>query len=271
MISKKKFILITIIILLFLLLAFLGISIISESNEQYLNSAINRSLKTFGVLSTLKVGLSIIEGSEIGVGFGLQVGDVVQAAYDFVDISWKTVLAGGVVLIGTRYLLKALELIDHYFFVFSVILILIAYCIKKFYPDIKYLHKIFKDLNIIMIILTISIYIILPLSIYGGEFLSRNITKPSLEEAEKGLSNIKDNIFPDQQEDTNIISKWSGAKDRLDKISKYLKDQKDMLSLWGFKLIAGYLFDCVIFPLFLFIILFWLVRKSINYFLEFEI
>ncbi|MEJ2628436.1 MAG: hypothetical protein P8078_07765, partial [bacterium] len=49
-----------------------------KSNETYINESLQKSLVTFGVLSAIKVGLAIIEGSEIGLGFGVEAGDVVQ-------------------------------------------------------------------------------------------------------------------------------------------------------------------------------------------------
>ena len=48
----------------------------------------------------------------MGVGFGVQLGDVVQAAYDYVNIAWQTVLAGGVFLLGTLFLLQAVDIVD---------------------------------------------------------------------------------------------------------------------------------------------------------------
>ncbi len=71
------------------LLGICGLDRLSEKNEAYLESSQERTLQTFAVLSTIKVGLAVVEGTEIGVGFGLEIGDVVQAAYDYVDIAWR--------------------------------------------------------------------------------------------------------------------------------------------------------------------------------------
>jgi len=96
------------------LLGTCGLDRLTSKNDAYLEASFERSLRTFAVLSTIKVGLAIVEGTEIGVGFGLEVGDVVQAAYDSVDIAWRTVLAGGVILLGTRTLLEAASLANHW-------------------------------------------------------------------------------------------------------------------------------------------------------------
>lgn len=48
--------------------------------------------KTFLVISAIKAGMALIEGSTVGVGFELEVGDVIQPAYDYVDFFWRVFL-----------------------------------------------------------------------------------------------------------------------------------------------------------------------------------
>jgi hypothetical protein len=55
---------------------------------------LERQSKSFLLVSTLKSSLAIIEGSDVGVGFRLELGDVVQSAYDLVDFGWKMLLYG---------------------------------------------------------------------------------------------------------------------------------------------------------------------------------
>jgi len=102
------------------LFGIMGLDSLSGVNRAYLEASSVKSIGMFGVLSTIKVGLAIVEGSELGVGFGLQVGDIVQAAYDYVDIAWRTVLAGTVILFGTKYLLEAAALVDQWFLVLTL-------------------------------------------------------------------------------------------------------------------------------------------------------
>ena len=50
-----------------------------------------------------------------------------------------------------------------------------------------------------------------------------------------------------------------------DFIAGYLKDKTRELTIWIIKLIAGYVFDCIIFPLGLFLLLFWLTKATAKY------
>ena len=73
----------------------LGLHKLKQSNETYLQSSFDRSLATFGILTGIKVGLAVIEGTEVGVGFGLEIGDAVQAAYDYIDLAWSWLIVIG--------------------------------------------------------------------------------------------------------------------------------------------------------------------------------
>ena len=55
---------------------------------------LERQSKSFLLVSTLKSSLGMIEGSDVGIGFRLEVGDIVQSTYDLVDFTWKMLLYG---------------------------------------------------------------------------------------------------------------------------------------------------------------------------------
>jgi hypothetical protein len=61
---------------------------------------------TFLAISAIKASLALIEGSTIGVGFELQLGDLVQPAYDYVDFFWKAFLYAFMVMGAYKLLLE---------------------------------------------------------------------------------------------------------------------------------------------------------------------
>jgi len=89
---------------------------------------LERQSKSFLLVSTLKSSLAMLEGSDIGVGFRFELGDIVQSTYDLVDFTWKILLYGillitfskiffesnlidmGVYLLGTGFILRILGL-----------------------------------------------------------------------------------------------------------------------------------------------------------------
>lgn len=94
------------------------------------DESLERDQATFLVITAIKATLAVIEGSEVGVGFELEVGDVVQPAYDYVDFFWEMflyaflilgsykllmetgLLALGLALMGVGFVLLAVSLVS---------------------------------------------------------------------------------------------------------------------------------------------------------------
>lgn len=55
---------------------------------------LERQTASFLLVSTLKSSLAMIEGSDVGFGLRIEVGDIVQSTYDLVDFTWKMLLYG---------------------------------------------------------------------------------------------------------------------------------------------------------------------------------
>lgn len=243
------------------LLGVCGLDRLSSRNEAYLESSLERSLRTFAVLSTIKVGLAVVEGTEIGVGFGLEIGDVVQAAYDYVDIAWKTVLAGCVILLGTQVLVETASVLDYWLLALALLAVVLMVATQGAPPKLPRTHRTLREIALFMTVLAAACYVILPLSIAGGAYLSNRITAPSIEEAEAGLSTLREELFSDDEAaDEGLRARWAQTKDKLNDMTVYLKDKASELVVWILKIIAGYLFDCLLFPLALFLLLFWFTR-----------
>ena len=62
--------------------------------------------KTFLVFSAIKASLALIEGSTVGVGLEVQVGDLIQPAYDYVNFFWNVFLFAFVILGFYKVLLE---------------------------------------------------------------------------------------------------------------------------------------------------------------------
>ena len=60
------------------------------------------------ILSAIKSGVAVLERSRVSIAFNLQVGDIVQSIYDYVDIAWKSALAGCTILFLMRMVLQTM-------------------------------------------------------------------------------------------------------------------------------------------------------------------
>jgi len=235
-----------------------GLSRLTEVNQSYLQSSFDRSLKLFGVLSAVKVGLAVVEGSEVGVGFGIEVGDVVQASYDHVDVAWRTVLAAAVLLKGTRFLLETAGFLGPWLLTPALIFIVLMLSLRWFAPGMRQARRLARDGSLFFFVAAIALYLTLPLSVVGGRLLSDKITAPSLQEAETGIIKIEKQLSRlDPRVEDGLFSGLTNATGKIGEFAMFLKVKTVELVTLLFTIMAVYIFDCVVFPLLLFFILFW--------------
>ncbi len=242
-----------------------------KSNEAYINESLEKSLITFGVLSAIKVGLAIIEGSEIGVGLGIEAGDIVQAAYDYVNFAWKAVLVSTAVLLGTKYILLTIGYIDQWLIALTLLSILILLWSKWLFPRKNFIIHLLQDISHYFIFLSLAVLIIIPASISGGRFLSRKITQPSVEQAEKNLSVFRKAYFPDiKKGETGLWSEVKMVKVRITQVIQFLSHKTSELILWLLKIVAAYFFDTIVFPLLMLGFLIWFPKAIMRSFLRYK-
>jgi len=257
-----------------------GGSVISDANTEYLNESFDRSMNGFLVLSAIKGGLAVLEGSEVGVGFNLEVGDIVQSIYDYVDVAWKTSLAGGTILLLIQLVLQTIELFDHWCLFSLLLTSLLLFSLSWLLPEQKRLSRILKECLLFVSVMTVALYLILPVSIAGAAFLSKQITRPLVEEAQQGFESIQQDLtptalnkrfFPESQEEDSLWSrldfnaKLQNCKDAIIQMAAYLNRITEDFAVWTIKIIAGYLFDCIVFPLAFFIAVYILTKNLLAY------
>ena len=262
----------------------IGMGKISSVNEEYLSNSFNKAVTGFLVLSGIKSGLAVIEGSEVGIGFNLQIGDIVQSVYDYVDIAWKTALAGGTVILLTRLLLQSVVLIDHWCLSMMFAVLFAFLIVSWFFPKYVKTSRLLKEATFFLTVFSVVLYIVLPFSITGAAFLSEKITKPLIQESQKSfesiqedftLGSITDRLFPDEQEkdvswfsELNIKAKYEKTKYRIEELAQFFKEKTRNIAIWTIQLIAGYLFDAIIFPVVFFIALFVITKSILVYLFE---
>lgn len=260
-----------------------GLGAINDSNEQYLTESFDKSLKGFLVLSGIKSGVAVLEGSSIGVGFNLEVGDLVQSIYDYVDVAWRTALAGSCVLLLMRLVLQTVQAVDHWFLSATAALSLAVFLAWWILPQNTKQRRWLKECLLFIASITLALYVILPVSIAGASYLSKKITRPLVEEAQAGFESLEsdltaqalnERLFPEGDEDDESFwsrfdfkAKLENSKQAIVKMGDWLTEITTEFATWTVKLIAGYIFDCIIFPLAFFVVVYVLTRGLLTYLL----
>ena len=261
-----------------------GMGRVSTVNQSYLENSMNNAVNGFLILSGIKTGLAVVEGSEVGIGFNFEIGDIVQSIYDYVDIAWKTALAGGTVILITRLLLQTVNLIDHWCLALAFTGALTVILVKWIFPHANRIRRLTKDTAFLLAICTVVLYLIFPFSIAGAAFISKRITGPLIEESQKSFESIKEDfaieninrrLFPEAE--NNGDSRIAGLflKGKVSEVKEYLKIQADFfkdksrnVAIWTLQLIAGYLFDSIVFPIVFFFLLFVITKGALLYLFE---
>lgn len=248
----------------------LGSGTLRAQNDKFLNKTFNKALIGFGVMSGIKTGLAIIEGSTAGVSAGatvnLQIGDVVQSAYDYIDIAWRTLLLGCISILSIQYLLRAASVADGWVLGFTLLVFSLHLLLDWWAHESVQIRQTVRDVLSVSVVATLAIFYILPLSVWGASHLSRMITQPSIEEAHSGFSDTRKTLFPDDESTAEgALARIRQVPEKIQQIGIHFKTRSKDMAIWTIKLITGYLFDCVLFPVGMFVLLLWLTRSLMKY------
>ncbi|HOD49509.1 MAG TPA: hypothetical protein PKY01_01120 [Candidatus Hydrogenedentes bacterium] len=83
-----------------------GYDFLNSSAAGSIDDALEKNAYVFLGVSSVKAGMAVIEGSSIGVGFNIEIGDLVQSVYDYIDYVWKVLLYGLTILAFYKMLLE---------------------------------------------------------------------------------------------------------------------------------------------------------------------
>lgn len=244
---------------------------VSQSNAVYLEESFDEASRLFLILTGVKTVLAIIEGSDVGVGFSLQVGDVVKAVYDYIDFAWTVMLLATLALLMTQMLLETALWADSPLLTLTLIALL-AYLLVKWWVRGdwgKGLRHILRDLSYFLVTITLAAYLLLPLSVAAGAKLSGEITALRKQEASQELISLRlelDAKYQAVATADGVLSKASKVGETVLAMGSYLAAKTTELFWQVVSLCAAYIFDTVVFPLGLFILLFWLGRLLARYF-----
>lgn len=270
---------VSIVIVIVLILTTLNITTLVYNHSQstllktfhdYADNIYEVNRNAFVVLSVLKAGLDIVEGSTIGasvfVTTEIEVGDVVQPIYDIVNVLWYATLVVTVIV-------KAEQLFYEYFgqsmFIYIIYTALILYLIRNmiiiFVPEkiskikpIEHTNRLIKKIVKALFLFSTMIYIIIPVALLISLKISSEITedmfaKPLVEISDSvdKLTKVQDKIF-ELDKDKSIFNVSSQYED-LEKDIVELKDVSsstlDTLSKSVPLIIASMLFTNFILPM----------------------
>jgi len=198
-----------------------------------------------------------------------------------VDIAWKAALAGGSIIIGMQLALKSLTLIDHWALAGVLLLLTLRLMGKGLWPQRKAVDKTVGEALRFATTLTVACYLLLPISVTGAAMLSNQITRPMIEAAHEELKRIEAEISPKSKDQTalsdlaaesfsapSLKQKLTETSTGIQMLITFLKTETDLIAALALKLIAAYIFDCILFPLLFGLILITMIKGGVHYFFD---
>ena len=231
---------------------------VQEHNGAYLKSASERASKGFIVFSGLKLTLSVVEGSTVGVGFGLQVGDLVQSVLDHIDVAWKTLLASTVILFAMRILLNIAHALARHALTVGFGFLAVFFVVRTWLAGWTRVSVFMRSVAGISIVVAATLYAVLPFSVWGASLLSEKFTIPGEEQAITETIRLQKDVDKLMGNEDGLLDRMKHLRKNVEKLIEKIKPAAVVGRLA--RLIAGYLFDCVVFPIGLFVFLAWVTR-----------
>ncbi|MBI5897517.1 MAG: hypothetical protein HZB24_16400 [Desulfobacterales bacterium] len=258
-------------------LGWCGLDRLARANDGYLDRAFDRALAGFLLLSGIKSGLAIVEGSSVGVGVQVELGDAVQPAYDYVDTAWKAAMAGASIIAMMKLALQGLTLVDHWALFAALALWAAYFPMLWFVPRVAFAPKILGRAGRFAVTLCVMLYLLLPLTIAGAALLSQRITAPLVESSHDQLKalgqaltpeRIQEQFFPQETETSPSLFDLKGKIAQMGQGVKallaYLKLETERMAALTIRLMAAYLFDCILFPLVFGLILMTVIKSGVH-------
>lgn len=258
-----------------------GLGALARSNDAYLDAAFNKALAGFLILSGIKSGLAVVEGSEVGVGFSLELGDAVQPLYDYVDFAWRAAMAGGSIIVMMQLALGGVAMVDHWVLALVLTVFLAGHLIQWARPKSTGLYNVIRAFGRWGLTFCIILYLVLPLAVTMAAHLSKRLTAPMIETSHARLKDLGDTLSPEVLNKRffgdlatsglatlDVRAKLNTMGRGVKELMAYLKAEGEQMAALTLKLIAAYLFDCILFPLFFGIILMTLLKSGVGQLFE---
>ena len=171
-----------------------GLGHINQTAESYLEVQREQALKGFLLLSALKVGLAILKSSEVGFILNVRIGDLAVAAYDYVDFGWRVLLAAVAYYYIAEYFMDLAAVVNIWFLWVALVSTLVWLLVREFRPGNTGLRTAAARTGVAGSVLTILLYIGLPLSIVGAGWVSAHITGGPISAANDLYKDMGENI-----------------------------------------------------------------------------
>ena len=238
---------------------------IDNTALEYVDNTLDKTVRMFATASAVKATLAVVEGSEVGLNIGasgtIQLGDMVQPAYDYVDLAWRTLFLSMATLFGIRLLLELSVMAAPWLIALTLIFGAAALLV----PRANRARLLLRDAFRASVLVALGVIVVLPAAVWSGGVVSRSITEPHIAAAETTIVQLESSVGTLDVQGGGFFGEARRAKEFLASTRNAIAATASELALATVRLIVGYVFDCLLFPLGLFFLGMRAVRGFTSY------
>lgn len=138
-----------------------GYAWLTDHTHGLVDEALDKNQTAFLLISGVKAGLAVVEASTVGVGVNIQVGDIVQSVYDYVDFIWKMFLYA-LLLMGLYKLLLSTGMLS-----MGIPILGVSLCLWGLATILMggQQGRILRDMSRLLLVVGLSLLYVLPLAL----------------------------------------------------------------------------------------------------------
>ena len=230
----------------------LGREHLADTNQAYLNHSADSARESFLLLSGLQGGLHMVQSGSAGLSFIVDIearlGNLLTPLVEMVDHATEIALAGMVANETLALLLDVTDVIAKP--ILSVLLLLLAlYTFSRLATATSNpISRFSGEAAELLLVIFLTLYLALPLAVYGASQLSKSFTAPLATEANDHFSDIDKHLGHDGKKG-ELKVKVHGVISQYESFSAKLPQKLHHMGEALQRHIVVFLLDVVLFPL----------------------
>ncbi|MHB8763652.1 MAG: hypothetical protein ACYDA8_04830 [Deferrisomatales bacterium] len=244
-----------------------GLGALNAGAQAYLDRATDRATAAFVTLSVVKTALDVLEGSTVGVAavgsVAVQVGDVVQAVYDYVDAAWWVLLAALVALYGLKVILLVAQGVSGPLLAAAVGAGALAWVLARSRGHGPRAGRALGAVAGVLAVVWLALRLGAPLAVAGASVLSRSFTEPVAQAAHAELREAEQVFLPGEAGE-GPVQRVRRFVERVERLGADVAGTVRRFVSATVRQMAVWIFDAAGFPLALFALLVALARAGVG-------
>lgn len=243
------------LILLFLCSIFLLFTSIDLSSRELIDNSFDQALVVFGSAKALNAVISLAQGTQIGVGITVSVGEVLDPINDLVEqFSW--IMLASLTSLGLQKIVMNF-ITSSFFNILFVLSILTSIVVTLFYH--KNIDK-FKKMTLAFAVVIIFLRFAVPFMSILNITVYENFVKPeyNVEQLQNSIKTVEKDIETVRSESSSsILDKFLDSNKTIQKYKNLAKNASDSIV----SLVIAFVFQTILFPIIFLLMLYTLLKR----------